>query len=226
MRMDDVLDEPVFQASRAPSASDEAGVWGEPALSEVEAADAARTERRVWLREQWESTGTDPRLGVFAALCALSGLWAILCTFMKGAFGFGALAVVVGAPLVEEISKAMGPLMVLEKRPWLFGSASSIVLIGIASGLVFASVENLLYFFVYLPSSSLTPGLVLWRLTVCTLLHVTVATLSCFGLSRAWRHAAQVKGTFEMSSAVPWMVAAMIVHGLYNAAALVYGILT
>ena len=145
---------------------------------------------------------------------------------MKGAFGFGALAVVVGAPLVEEISKAMGPLMVLEKRPWLFGSASSIVLIGIASGLVFASVENLLYFFVYLPSSSLTPGLVLWRLTVCTLLHVTGATLSCFGLSRAWRHAAQVKGTFEMSSAVPWMVAAMIVHGLYNAAALVYGILT
>lgn len=116
MRMDDVLDEPVFQASRAPSASDEAGVWGEPALSEVEAADAARTERRVWLREQWESTGTDPRLGVFVALCALSGLWAILCTFMKGAF--------------------------------------------------------------------------------------------------------------EMSSAVPWMVAAMIVHGLYNAAALVYGILT
>ena len=64
MRMDDVRDEPVFQASRAPSASDEAGVWGEPALSEVEAADAARTERRVWLREQWESTGTDPRLGV------------------------------------------------------------------------------------------------------------------------------------------------------------------
>ena len=41
MRMDDVLDEPVFQASRVLSASDEAGVWGEPALSEVEAVDDA-----------------------------------------------------------------------------------------------------------------------------------------------------------------------------------------
>lgn len=224
--MDDILDEPVFQSARTPSAADDAGVWGEPALDSVSAADSARADRRAWLAERWDTASASRQTAVFAALCALSGLLAVFCALLKGGFGFGALAVVVGAPLVEEVAKAMGPLMVLEKRPWSFGSASSIVLVGVVSGLVFATLENLLYFFVYIRPENLTPGLVLWRLVACTLLHVTGATLSCCGLARGWRRAAAAKGTFEMSVAVPWMVSAMLVHGLYNAGAVVYGLLT
>ncbi len=222
---DDVSEEPVFQATRAPSASDDAGVWGEPALASASAAGAARAERRAWVAEQWETFGKGRRLKVFLGLCAISGTMAVLCALMKGSLGFASLAVIFGAPVVEEVSKALGPLMVLEKRPWCFGSFSSIVIVGLVSGLVFASIENVLYFFVYIPSDKLTPGVVLWRLAACTAVHVAGAVLSCTGLARAWRRAATTKGEFEMASAVPWFFAAMALHAAYNFGAVVYSIL-
>lgn len=225
MGKNDIFEEPVFQAARVPSASDDAGVWGEPALVSAPAADSARAEHRAWVAEQWETAGEGGRLGVFTGLCAISGIVAVLCALMKGSFGFASLAVIFGAPVMEEVAKALGPLMVLEKRPWRFGSAAAIVVVGLVSGLVFASIENVLYFFVYISPDKLTPGLVLWRLTVCTAVHVSGAGLSCTGLARAWRRAASAKGEFEMAPAVPWFFAAMAMHGLYNAGAMLHALL-
>ena len=118
------------------------------------------------------------------------------------------------------------PLMVLEKRPWFFGSYLSIVLVGLLSGAVFASVENALYFFVYIPSEKLTQGTILWRLVVCTAMHVGCAALACSGLARAWSRARERLAEFEMSVAMPRLIAAVVIHGIYNLCALIFAILS
>lgn len=222
---DELADEPVFRRPEAPPASDPAGVSGEPALSAAESAAQARADRRAWLAERWDSASSAERIRVFAALCVVSGAAAVFCVFAKGSLGFAALAVVIGAPVVEEFAKAAGPLMVLEKGPWSFGSAASIVSVGFMSGLVFAMCENLLYFFKYIPEEELTPGLVIWRLTACTSMHVLCTVVSCIGLARAWRRAFQAKSGFDAAPAIPWLVAAAVLHGSYNLCALVHGLL-
>jgi RsiW-degrading membrane proteinase PrsW (M82 family) len=128
--------------------------------------------------------------------------------------------------VVEEMAKAILPLMVLEKSPWFFGSYLSIVLVGLLSGAVFASVENALYFFVYIPSEKLTQGTILWRLVVCTAMHVGCAALACSGLARAWSRARERLAEFEMSVAMPRLIAAVIIHGVYNLGALIFAILS
>lgn len=221
--MDSVSDEPNLKDSRQRlNASDDAGVWGEPALASAPSAECSRREHRAWLAGQWDAAATTTHHAVLIALVATSGLIAVATALIKGTLGLAVLAVVIGAPVIEEVAKSMGPLMVLEKRPWLFGSASSIVSVGIASGLVFATIENLLYFFVYIPEEELTPGLVYWRLIACTLLHVACATISCTGLARGWKRAAGQKAAFNAGSSVSWLFAAIAVHGLYNLGAVVY----
>ena len=134
-----------------------------------------------------------------------------------------ALAIAVAGPVAEELAKIAAPLMMLEKRPWLFSSGASLAGLCALSGLVFATIENLVYFFVYIQDP--TPEIVLWRLFACTALHVACASLSGFGLARAWRRAAAARGAAEPSLATPWIVAAMAVHGAYNALATAWELL-
>ncbi len=223
--MDDISDEPALCGTPETCAEASSnGVWGEPALADAAAADVERSRHRAWLAEQWSRTSEQTRLGVFILLCAFSGLAAIPCAVLKESFGYGALLIVIAAPVAEEMSKAILPLMVLEKRPWFFGAYSSIVLVGLLSGAVFASVENALYFFVYIPPEKLTQGIILWRLIVCTAMHVGCAALACSGLARAWRRAREKRAEFEMVLAMPRIVAAVAVHGVYNLCALLFAI--
>lgn len=224
MRVDDLSAEPVFQRVVRPAAADDASVAGEPALADVAAADPARAARQAWFAAQWTAGCTGAQIGVFAGLCVLSGVFAVLCAFAKGSRGWGTLAAVVGAPVVEEVAKALGPLMVLEKKPWFFRGALSLLLVGLVSGFTFAMVENLLYFTVYIKPADLTPGVVLWRLVVCTAVHMVCAVASCAGLARAWTRAAREKGPFRLEPAVPFFLAAMALHGTYNFGALVWAV--
>jgi len=223
--VDDVREEPVFSGATGPVAeNDPDGIWGEPALADASAADPARERRKAWLGEQWTNARPKARIGTFILLSAFSGLAAVLCAILKASSGYGILMFVVAAPVAEEMAKTMLPLMVLEKRPWLFGSHSSIVLVGLLSGAVFASVENALYFFVYIPAAKLTFGIVLWRLIVCTAMHVGCTMLACGGLARAWSRAREACGEFKMSVALPWLVAAVVIHGVYNLGAFIYSV--
>ena len=215
--MDDIRDEPALcGVTQSCVEAGSNGVWGEPALVDATAADAERSRHRAWLAEQWSRTSAKTRFVVFFLLCAFSGLAAIPCAMLKEEFGYGALL----------IAKAILPLMLLEKRPWFFGSYLSIVLVGLLSGAVFASVENALYFFVYIPSEKLTQGTILWRLVVCTAMHVGCAALACSGLARAWSRARERLAEFEMSVAMPRLIAAVIIHGVYNLGALIFAILS
>ena len=221
---DSVLNEPVFMRLDALSVSDDNGIGGEPALSASAEAVECRSQTEAWLRRQWTSGSGKGRIGTFSVICIVSGLVAVFCALVKGGVGYFSLAVIVGAPVVEEISKVLCPLMVLEKRPWRFPSSGAIVAACALSGLVFASVENLLYCNIYIPQEKLTDGIVLWRLVVCTSVHVSGAAVSGIGLSRAWRLASQSFGRFEISRVWPYVFGAMVLHGLYNLGALIYAL--
>ena len=160
----------------------------------------------------------------FFGLCAASGLFAILCAFAKGALGFGLLAVAVGAPVVEETAKVVLPLMCLEKEPWRFRGVSSIALTCLCSALVFATIENLLYFHVYIPKDKLTAGIIQYRLTVCTLMHVACTMISTCGLAKAWREAKKGLSAFSAPAVTPYLGVAMVIHGLYNAVAMIFSL--
>ena len=146
-----IEDEPaLFAAARTGDAGADA-IGGEAALADSPEAVCDKARGDAVLRGLWESPPQSGALLRFLGLCAASGLFAVLCAFAKGALGFGLLAVAVGAPVVEETAKVVLPLMWLEKEPWRFRSVFTIAFTCLCSALVFATIENLLYFHVYIP---------------------------------------------------------------------------
>lgn len=126
----------------------------------------------------------------------------------------GVLLLVVVAPAVEEICKPLALVFLLDKRPrWLRSRAEILVLAGL-SGLIFASLENLLYLFWSHPDGG--TGFVLWRLTVCTGLHLATSTVFGFGLAAMWRHILARGGHFDIDVCFRYYLAATILHGSYN----------
>ena len=220
-----IEDEPaLFDSARADTAGADA-IGGEAALADAPEAVCDKLRGDEVLRGMWESPPRDGAVLRFFGLCAASGLFAILCAFAKGALGFGLLAVAVGAPVVEETAKVvLPPLMCLEKEPWRFRGVSSIALTCLCSALVFATIENLLYFHVYIPKDKLTAGIIQYRLTVCTLMHVACTMISTCGLARAWREAKKGLSAFSTPTFTPYLVVAMVIHGLYNAVATIFSL--
>ena len=217
-----IEDEPALFASARRGDAGADAIGAEAALADAPEAvcDKVRGDRA--LRRQWESP---PRSGAvlrFLGLCAASGAFAVFCAFAKGVIGFGLVAMAVGAPVVEETAKVVLPLMWLEKEPWRFRSIGAIVIACLASALAFATIENLLYFYVYIPKDKLTAGIIQYRLVVCTLMHVCCTMVSACGLVRAWREAKKGFCAFSAAAVTPYLVAAMVVHGLYNAAATIF----
>ena len=219
-----IEDEPaLFAAARTGDAGADA-IGGEAALADAPEAVCDKLRGDEVLRGLWESPPRDGAVLRFFGLCAASGLFAILCAFAKGELGFGLLAVAVGAPVVEETAKVVLPLMCLEKEPWRFRGVSSIALTCLCSALVFATIENLLYFHVYMPKDKLTAGIIQYRLTVCTLMHVACTMISTCGLARAWREAKKGLSAFSTPTVTPYLVVAMVIHGLYNAVAMIFSL--
>ncbi len=216
-------DRPMYDVASAALVDEdqlEHGVWDEPALSPALAgrrpADALTYER--WLaggiarmtREQtWRNT---------LLIAACSGPWAILGALFGQAGVFNqVLLVCLIAPLTEEVMKAAASLWVVEKRPFMFSSRSQILLCAAASGLFFATVENVLYLHVGFRTAS--PGMATWRWTVCTALHAVCALIAGYGLSRVWHRTILTRTRPQISLATPFLVAAIVLHGVYNTVA-------
>jgi hypothetical protein len=202
----------------------ERSVWDEPAVSPELAGgapDEALTYER-WLRREWNRVTPQRSWLVTAALALAAGPWAVLGALLgtsDNASVMGVLMVVAIAPVVEEMMKISAALWVAEKRPFLFRSPVQIVICGVAAGLVFGVVENLLYLLVYFPNASSTA--VAWRWLGCTSVHVVCTLVASVGVVRVWRGVWERRDRARLTAAFPWMVAAMVLHGTYNGLALV-----
>ncbi len=198
----------------------EQSVWDEPAIR----ATWGPPPQEVWTYGRWVQWQREQfpawksyLLCVLVAL--LSGPWGVLGTLLGvGNSGALLLAGALGAPVLEEVMKAALPYWVARKRPWWFRSPGQILFTMAASGLIFAAIENLLYLFVYVPNPP--DWLVLWRWTVCVGLHVLCTLLSGWGVVRLWKQSVQEGEVPHTERFLPWLVAAILVHLVYNLAAL------
>lgn len=230
---DSLRDEPALAGSIAERGTDDGGparaaprptmpetqaVWHEPAFAD---GVADRRQYAAFLAEQRRRTPPWQTAPVFAGVLLVSGPLAIASTvFARGApsGSLGVLGICVATPVIEELGKVALPLMLVETRPWCFRNTGLILAACLVSALVFASIENLLYLRVYIPNPS--DVLVAWRWSVCTAVHVCATALAAAGIMRMHRAVFTGSRPPEFKTAVPWLIAAMVLHGAYNFLAL------
>jgi hypothetical protein len=194
-------------------------VWDEPTCARELAGDVpgeALTLSR-WLAWRWRTTSALRSWSVTVLIVLCAGPWAVVGAFMSrsyGGGGFGFLAVCVFAPAAEELLKASSCLLVVERRPYLFRSPAQILLCCLASGLVFAAIENVLYLHVYVARPS--EQLVFWRWTICVVLHAGCTLCTGMGLARAWSVSRRTLRRPDLSAIMPYLLCAVTIHGVYN----------
>ena len=212
----EVADEPLPGLETVSQQGDpENSVWDEPGLSRELAGDPPKDAVTwfKWYRGKAAQTTSALTWGVTLAVALSSGIFAILgALLLQLDFSNHVLLTVVAAPITEEIMKIALVVWVCEKRPWLFRSPTQILICGLASALVFAAIENVLY----LSLGDATSSLVAWRWTVCVLLHATCTLIATIGVVKIWTEFQRQQRMPQLAHAAPWIVAAMILHGLYN----------
>jgi len=193
-------------------------VAGEPALPQ----HRDPTEWTRWLEHKRAQCSLAGNLAVTLLAAVVAGPFAIFGALYAGQQGWGpGVYAVVFAPVVEELLKQSGMIYVLEKKPYRAFAAWQFLVAALIAGFAFGAIENLVYvgrFAAFLSPRDLA-RLAAYRWTVCTSLHVVCAAVASQGLVRVWKKHARDGGPVELAPAMPWFVAAMAMHGLYNLAA-------
>lgn len=210
----------------------EQSVWEEPTLSDLLAGETpadAETYAR-WLDEQQNRTQVTTTWAATVMVAAAAGPWAIVgafCGAMTGESAGGVLssrsflnvlAVIVFGPVMEEVMKIAAATWVVERRPYLFSTASQVAIGCLAGGLAFAAVENVIYLNVYIDQP--TPEIWQWRWTVCVMLHCGCSLIAGLGLMRVWRTTMATRLRPDLNLGTRYLVTAIVVHGMYNALAM------
>ena len=195
----------------------EHGVWDEPGIS-PELAGAPPEDALTyadWLDKRRGQVLPSTSWAMTLFLAELAGPWAVLgALWGSGRTFFSIVAIVVFAPVIEETMKVAAALYVVEKKPFLFRSSLQIAVCALAGGLTFAVIENLLYIHVYTRSPS--SFFIWWRWTLCTSLHVGCSFIAGLGLARIWRETWRTHTRPRLSLGYPYMLTAVVIHGLYN----------
>jgi RsiW-degrading membrane proteinase PrsW (M82 family) len=149
--------------------------------------------------------------GILGALIAAIGVGASVA--------FAAFAIVLIGPITEEFVKVAGPLYLAESRPWLVPAAWVLIAVAVVGGLGFAVIENWVYLNIYIDSPS--DDIIRWRWIFGPLIHGTASALAGIGVARMWRLTDRTGVAPTSKVALPWFIAAVIVHGSYNMLAVI-----
>ncbi|HPN85164.1 MAG TPA: PrsW family glutamic-type intramembrane protease, partial [Victivallales bacterium] len=215
---EDKADEILSHRKNNPDQAVEHSVWDEPGLSPelTNKSDSEKLTYSTWLNEKIATTAEDKTWLNTLFLVLFSGIWAIFGVFiltLQGQGSFGLMAVLIIGPILEEILKISSALVTVEKKPYLFKSPFQIFVCCAMSGLFFAFTENLLYLHVYVSEPS--ERLVLWRWTICMLLHSGCASVSSIGLIKVWRETIALKKKADLGIVTKYVTVACVIHGLY-----------
>ncbi|MEM9165974.1 MAG: PrsW family glutamic-type intramembrane protease [Planctomycetota bacterium] len=205
-------------------------VFDEPAFRAFDASDPppGALTYRAWL-EDMRSRVTPGEQGLFVTAAIIAaGPLAVLGAFAASMLGYGAtffsfLAFAVFGPTIEELMKVSVSSYIVEKRPYLVPSGGSLIAIGVLSGVVFASIENVLYLSIYI--SDPEPWLIAWRWTACLGLHAACSGVASIGLTNVWSRAVTAGVPPSLELGVRWLIAAIVIHGVYNALAILLGMI-
>lgn len=165
-----------------------------------------------WLQSKIAATPVGAGWAVAAGIAVVGGLWAVIGAMLANRGGI--VGVVIFSPVAEEVMKIGLVVAVIETRPFLFSSRAQILVAAIGSAVGFAVIENLMYLSVYVASPS--PGLFVWRWTVCVAIHVGCTIIAAMGAMRVWRRTIAELRRPNIGPSFGPLVVAAIVHGAYN----------
>ena len=192
-------------------------VWDEPALSAELVGGPGDDDLTYqhWLVRNIAATPLSKTWLVTLLVALAAGPWGVLgALFGSGGHWLAVTAYTIFGPVTEEVTKIAVALWVVEKRPYLFSSKMQILFCAVCGGMAFAAIENLLYLHVYVPEHS--PTFVHWRWEVCSGLHVCCSFIAGVGLAQIWDRTMRLQQQPQLAAGVPWLVIAMVGHGLYN----------
>lgn len=160
---------------------------------------------------------------MFAWAVALAGgLFAVVAAiFEEAAYASPLIAILIG-PAIEEVLKPSGVLYLFSKRPEVLRSRLQVTALSASGGLVFATIENLIYVFLYTEDPS--PGYVTFRFTVCTALHVLCSGALGWGISGQLAAVRSGEKKFELDDSLPWAAVAIGIHAAYNTAVMLLAV--
>jgi RsiW-degrading membrane proteinase PrsW (M82 family) len=155
------------------------------------------------------------RLYLLAVCFALAGgLFGILGAFVAEArTNVPLVAIFIGAPVVEEITKPMGIYVYLLRWRDVLRSQLHIALLVAISGLCFGLLESLVYVTLYVPDHS--RAFFIYRFTVTVLLHGVASFIAGLGVSTRLIDWANGRAPFPRSARNAF-AAAILLHALYN----------
>lgn len=188
--------------------------------------DPAETELAQLIRHHRRGSTSIGLFAVVLLVAIVAGPLSVVGTLAAGRQGvFGLLYLVAGGPVIEEMMKLGGLLFLLEKRPWYITRGWHIVVAACLSALLFGIIENLVYGGVYLSGLSGVhrSNVMEFRWTVTVLLHTATTFIGAIGLRKAWQATIAHGRLFDSQIAEPFIAAAVIIHGSYNALALIFG---
>ncbi|MFN9720274.1 MAG: PrsW family glutamic-type intramembrane protease [Planctomycetota bacterium] len=193
-------------------------VWDEPALANSLSDGVSGQSWFQYFLQKSQQTSPVYSWWVTCCTVIVAGPLAIVGTLVQGMISSGLTLVVVMGPTTEEIMKVAIPLWIVERRPWWFRSSAQILVCGFCSGLAFAAVENVMYLNLYVPNPTL--GLTQWRWSVCVLMHAGCSVIASLGVARIWQQVFITRSRPELSSGALLVFTAILLHGTYNAMAM------
>lgn len=172
---------------------------------------------------RWRST-SPTRQRAACLLAAVVGIpFAIVAAFVTNSTngsGAGYLVLVVAlGPIIEESVKGAAAIYLAEFRPWLVPQAGALVAVAVVAGLGFAALENLWYLEVLIADPS--DQIIRLRWIAGPIVHGGGSLLVGIGAARMWQKAIATNHIADFAEVRPWIVAAAVWHGGYNAAAVI-----
>lgn len=145
----------------------------------------------------------------------VGSFFAILGAFVEEIIQGSPLILFVVGPLIEEIFKPMGVIVLLESKPSYIKSKTQIFWLCVVAAVIFAFLENLVYIWWYV-ANALTIKLIAFRYTVCVVVHALSTSILSLGLIKEFDRAQKENEKFELENTLPYIVGAVGFHGAYN----------
>jgi RsiW-degrading membrane proteinase PrsW (M82 family) len=147
----------------------------------------------------------------FALLGGLLGILGAVVAELRSGGAF--LAVFLGAPIAEELTKPVGVYLFMFRWRDVLRSQLYIASLTALSGLCFGVLESLVYVTLYVPDHS--QAFFIYRFTVTVLLHATASFIAGLGINTRLVDWANGDATFPRRSGYAFG-AAIALHAIYN----------
>ncbi len=128
---------------------------------------------------------------------------------------------VILAPVMSEVLKIAIPAVLIERRTSMVNRPGQIYLMALGTAVIFTIVQNVIYFALYYKNPAAV--LMAYRWFICVFLHSLCTGIAAYGLSCIWEKSQREERSLGITKASPYIVAAIVVHGTFNACVFALG---